>query len=102
MGNKTKDEVLMFMDAIKPYIQDLIREETKNNIKTAPATVVSADNDAHTAVVTQIFSDTQMTLRNCTGKTLAEGDSVILMWFGSQTNAWIGIKNDGLPWNIQS
>lgn len=99
MGDRTKDDVLTFIAAMKPYIQDIVREETKNNLKTAPATVVSADNNAHTAVVKQIFSETEMTLRNCTGKALAEGDSVILIWFGSQTNAWIGIKNDGLAWN---
>lgn len=102
MGNsgKCKNEALRLVEALRPYIRDVIREETKNAVRTAPATVVSADNTAHTAVVTQIYSTTQMTLFNCTGKTLAAGDSVIIMWFGSQTNAWIGIKNDGQPWNV--
>ena len=94
-----ENDVLEFVEALKPTIRQLIAEETKTAIRTAPAIVVSADNDAHTAVVKQIYSDTAMTLWNCTGKTLAADDSVIIMWFGSQTNAWIGIKNDGLPWN---
>lgn len=97
-----KDDVIKFVEALTPYIRTVIQEEIRNTIRTAPATVVSADNDAYTAVVTQIYSDTQMTLRNCTGKTLAADDSVVIMWFGSQTNAWIGIKNDGLPWNVPS
>ena len=95
-----KKQIIGFVEAISPYIRQIIREETKNCVRTAMAEVVSADNEAYTAVVKQIYSDTSMTLRNCTGKTLAEGDSVILMWFGSMTNAWIGIKNDGQAWNI--
>lgn len=99
MGN-LKNEIISFVEAISPYIRKMIREETNNCIKTAMATVVSADNAAYTAVVKQIYSDAQMTLRNCTGKTLAADDSVIIMWFGNQTNAWIGIKNDGQAWNL--
>ena len=100
MGRDSKREALQFIEALRPYIQQMIREETKNSIKTAPGTVVSADNTNHTAVVTQIYSTMQMSLFNCTGKDLAAGDSVIIMWFGSQTNAWVGIKNDGQPWNV--
>lgn len=95
-----KEEALRLVEALRPYLRDVIGTDTKSAIRTAPATVISADNDSHTAVVRQIFSDTNMNLWNCTGKTLTADDSVIIMWFGSQTNAWIGIKNDGLPWNI--
>ena len=95
-----KEEIMGFVDAITPYIQKIVRNETKNCIRCGMAIVVSADNDAHTAVVQQIYSDTTMTLRNCTGKNLSANDSVIIMWFGNQTNAWIGIKNDGQAWNV--
>lgn len=99
MDGNEKKSILMLLDALTPYIRKLIREETKNCIKTASAIVVSADNTAHTAVVRQIFSDTTMTLRNCTGKDLAADDNVVIFWYGSQTNAWIEIKNDGTAWN---
>lgn len=98
----SKNEALQFVEALRPYIRDIIGSDTKSAIRTAPAVVISADNDAHMAVVRQIYSDANMNLRNCTGKSLAADDNVIVMWFGSQTNAWIGIKNDGLPWNIPS
>jgi hypothetical protein len=98
--SNTENAVMQFVEAMTPYLRKIIQEETRNAVRTAPATVISADNDAHTAVVKQIYSDAEMSLRNCTGKILEENDSVIIMWFGSQTNAWIGIKNDGLPWNI--
>lgn len=92
-------EALEIWEAMKPNIRKLIQEEIKSCIKTAPAIVQTADNTNHTAVVLQPYSNETLELFNCTGKTLLAGDSVIVMWFGGQTNAWIGIKNDGEAWN---
>ena len=98
-ANETKKEVLEFMSALEPHIRQIVRSEVRNCVKAAMATVVSADNDTHMATVKQAYSDTAMTLRNCCGKDLAADDTVVVMWYGSMSNAWIEIKNDGLPWN---
>lgn len=97
MQEKDLQELINFL---LPYIETMIQEQIKPCIKTCPATVISVDNANHKATVQQIYSTTNLTLNNNTGKTLSVGDSVILMWFSSMSNAWIGIKNDGLPWNI--
>lgn len=92
-------QALAIWEALKPNIRKMIQEEIKSCVKTAPAIVQTADNVNHTAVVLQPYSNETLELFNCTGKSLLAGDSVIVMWFGGQTNAWIGIKNDGTPWN---
>lgn len=94
-----QNEAREIWEALKPNIRKFIQAEIKNCVKTAPAIVQTADNTNHTAVVQQPYSGETLELFNCTGKTLLAGDSVIVMWFGGQTNAWIGIKNDGEPWN---
>lgn len=101
--NISDNEAASIYYALEPYIKRIVSDNTTECLKCRSAIVIDADNDIkHATVRLDISPDTDdqnMELMNCTGKTLKTGDKVWVAYMYSLTNAFIMIKDDGLPWN---
>ena len=85
MNNK---EVKEFVDMLYPFFLEKMKKDGcfKNNVKMKNATVVSPANIEADVEVRLPYDATSFFVRNETGKELAKGDLVCIMY-------WIDLKN---------
>ena len=98
----TETDVKKMLSLIWDMVSKAAKKEYANCVKRTPAIVISADNEIHYATVClpdkAFDEDQQMYLMNCSGRDLKAGDSVLIEYTSSLSDAFITVKNDGKPW----
>lgn len=98
----TETDVKKMLSLIWDMASKAAKKEYANCVKRIPAIVISADNEIHYATVClpdkAFDEDQQMYLMNCSGRDLKSGDSVLIEYTSSLSDAFIAVKNDGKPW----
>ena len=98
----TETDVKKMLSLIWDMASKAAKKEYANCVKRTPAIVISADNEIHYATVClpdkAFDEDQQMYLMNGSGRDLKAGDSVLIEYTSSLSDAFIAVKNDGKPW----
>lgn len=98
----TETDVKKMLSLIWDMASKAAKKEYANCVKRTPAIVISVDNEIHYATVClpdkAFDEDQQMYLMNCSGRDLKAGDSVLIEYTSSLSDAFIAVKNDGKPW----